>query len=219
MSLCINPACPQPYYPDNHKDRFCKSCGSQMELLSRYRVIRLLSDKTGFGKVYEIHEQNIPKILKVLHEDLSNNAKAVELFQQEASVLKQMQHPGISKIDSYFQYQTRNGLVLHCIAMEKVDGFDSEQWLQKQHNHFTAQKSEQQQSRINAVGISQIKQISQTKLHTSLPPVAKQFPDKTSYIFTTSSKAVKRSASNSLVCSNAGIIRVIECDRFSNGIS
>ncbi|MBH8553237.1 serine/threonine protein kinase [Nostocaceae cyanobacterium CENA357] len=174
MSLCINPACPQPYYPDNHKDRFCKSCGSQMELLSRYRVIRLLSEKTGFGKVYEIYEQNIPKILKVLHEDLSNNAKAVELFQQEASVLKQMQHPGIPKIDSYFQYQTRNGLVLHCIAMEKVDGFDSEQWLQKQHNHFTAQKSEQQQSRIKAARVSQTKQIPQVKFHTSLPPLAKQ---------------------------------------------
>ncbi|WP_415857479.1 4-Cys prefix domain-containing protein [Nodularia spumigena] len=44
MSLCINPACPQPYHPDN-QDRFCKSCGSPLELLGRYRVINLLSDK------------------------------------------------------------------------------------------------------------------------------------------------------------------------------
>ncbi|MEA5502809.1 4-Cys prefix domain-containing protein [Halotia wernerae UHCC 0503] len=170
MSLCINPACPQPYNPENDKDRFCKSCGSQLELLDRYRVIRLLSDKTGFGKIYEIYEQDIPKILKVLHEDLSNDAKAVELFRQEAAVLK---HTGIPKIYSYFQYQTRNGLVLHCIAMEKIDGFDSEKWLQKQHNYPIAQEIEQQQSRIKAVGISQTKQIPQAKLHISLPP-AKQ---------------------------------------------
>jgi hypothetical protein len=172
MSLCINPACPQPYYPDNHKDRFCKSCGSQLELLSRYRVIRLLSDKTGFGKVYEIYEQNIPKILKVLHEDLSNDVKAVELFRQEVSVLEQLHYPGIPKIDNYFQYQTRSGLVLHCIAMEKIEGFNSEQWLQKQHNQLIAQKVEQQHA-IKAVGISQTKQIPQTNLYTSLPP-AKQ---------------------------------------------
>ncbi|WGV23575.1 4-Cys prefix domain-containing protein [Halotia branconii] len=157
MCLCINPACPQPYYSENDKDRFCKSCGSQLELLGRYRVIRLLSDKTGFGKVYEIHEHSTSKILKVLHEDLSNDAKAVELFRQQADV---------PQIDSYFQYRTRNGLVLHCIAMAKIDSFDSEQWLQKRRSHPTAQETAQQQS--------QIKQISQTKLHTSLPPSAKQ---------------------------------------------
>lgn len=171
MCLCINPACPQPYYSENDKDRFCKSCGSQLELLDRYRVIRLLSDKTGFGKIYEIHEQNIPKILKVLHEDLSNDAKTVELFRQEAAGLK---HPAIPQIDGYFQYRTRNGLVLHCIAMAKIDSFDSEQWLQKQHNRSTAQEIAQQQSKIKAEGISQIKQIPQTKLHTSLPPSPKQ---------------------------------------------
>ncbi|MEH2392223.1 MAG: serine/threonine-protein kinase [Nostoc sp.] len=131
MSLCINPVCLKPNHPNNHQNRFCQSCGSHLELLGRYRVTCLLSDKTGFSKVYEAYEQDTPKILKILKNDVSYDAKAVELFQQEVTVLGHLKHPGIPKEDSYFQYQTRNGLVLHCIAMEKIEGYNLEQWLQQ----------------------------------------------------------------------------------------
>lgn len=111
-----------------------------MELLGRYRVTSLLSDKTGFSKVYEAYEKDTPKILKILKEDLSGDAKAVELFQQEVTVLEQLKHPGIPKEDSYFQYQTRTGLVLHCIAMEKIGGYNLEQWLKQQQNYPISQE-------------------------------------------------------------------------------
>ncbi|MEH1872441.1 serine/threonine protein kinase [Nostoc sp.] len=140
MSLCINPVCPKPNHPDNHQNRFCQSCGSHLELLGRYRVTSLLSDKTGFSKVYEAYEQDTPKILKILKEDLSGDAKAVELFQQEVTVLGHFLHSGIPKQDSYFQYQTRNGLVLHCIAMEKIGGYNLEQWLKQQQNYPISQE-------------------------------------------------------------------------------
>ncbi|MEH2286105.1 serine/threonine-protein kinase [Nostoc sp.] len=141
MSLCINPVCPKPNHPNNQQNRFCQSCGSHLELLGRYRVTCLLSDKTGFSKVYEAYEQDTPKILKILKEDLSGDAKAVELFQQEITVLGQFKHPGIPKEDSYFQYQTRNGLVLHCIAMEKIDGYNLEQWLQQQNSPISQEQA------------------------------------------------------------------------------
>ena len=134
MSLCVNPVCPQPNHPDNDENRFCQSCGSQLELLGRYRVMRLLSDKTGFGKVYDAYERDKPKIVKILKENLNSDTKAVELFQQEASVLGKLQHPGIPQIDGYFQYQTRNNLLLHCLVMEKIDGPNLEGWLQQQQN-------------------------------------------------------------------------------------
>ncbi len=141
MSLCINPVCSQPNHPNNHQNRFCQSCGSHLELLGRYRVKCLLSEKTGFSKVYEAYEQDTPKILKILKEDLSGDAKAVELFQQEVTVLGQLNHPGIPKEDSYFQYQTRNGLVLHCIAMEKIDGYNLEQWLKQQNSPISQEQA------------------------------------------------------------------------------
>ncbi|MDZ8082446.1 MAG: serine/threonine-protein kinase [Nostoc sp. DcaGUA01] len=141
MSLCINPVCPKPNHPNNHQNRFCQSCGSHLELLGRYRVKSLLSDNTGFSKVYEAYEQNTPKILKILKEDLSSDPQAVELFQHELTVLLKLNHPGIPKEDSYFQYQTRNGLVLHCIAMEKIDGCNLEEWLQQQNEQISQEQA------------------------------------------------------------------------------
>jgi serine/threonine protein kinase len=134
MSLCINPVCSQPNHPDNDENRFCQSCGSQLELIGRYRVLRLLSDKTGFGKIYEAYEQDTPKILKVLKEELTNDSKALALFQQEAKVLQQLNHPGIPQTEGYFPYQTRNNLILHCLVMEKIAGPNLEQWLKQQQN-------------------------------------------------------------------------------------
>ncbi|MEZ2320245.1 MAG: GUN4 domain-containing protein [Microcoleus sp.] len=138
MSLCINPTCPKPDHSQNTNNRHCQSCGSDLLLQGRYRVMRLLSDDSGFGKIYTAEEQGISKILKVLKEHLNNNAKVVELFQQEAKVLAQFQHLGIPKVDGvdgYFQYQTRNGLILHCFVMEKIEGPNLEEWLQQQGNH------------------------------------------------------------------------------------
>ncbi|MEA5574929.1 serine/threonine-protein kinase [Anabaena sp. UHCC 0451] len=134
MSLCINPVCPQANHPDNDENRFCQSCGSQLELLGLYRVLRLLSDKTGFSKVYEAYQKDTPKILKILKEELANDSKAVSLFQQEVNILEQLHHPGIPQAEGYFQYQTRAGLTLHCMVMEKIEGPNLEQWLKQQQN-------------------------------------------------------------------------------------
>jgi serine/threonine protein kinase len=140
MSLCINPSCPKPVDPDNVRNRFCENCGSDLLLAGRYRVMRLLSDKSGFGKIYEAEEQGTPKILKVLKENLNYDAKALELFKQEADVLGQLNHPGIPKVDGYFQYQGRNAPPLHCIGMEKIEGSNLEEWMAAQGNRPISQE-------------------------------------------------------------------------------
>ncbi|MBD3885445.1 serine/threonine protein kinase [Phormidium tenue FACHB-886] len=143
MSFCISPRCAQPDHPRNDGSQFCQSCGSELLLLGRYRVMRLISDKSGFGRVYEAFDRSTPKILKVLKETLSHNAKAVALFQQEAVVLSQLPHAGIPAIEpqSYFQFQPRN-LVdpLHCIIMEKIDGPNLREWMRQQGQHPISEK-------------------------------------------------------------------------------
>lgn len=134
MSLCINPKCPQSDNPANNNQRFCQSCGSELLIGGRYRVKKILSDKSGFGKIYEVEEAGIPKILKVLKDELNDNPKAVELFQQEAVVLGQLNHPGIPKEEGYFTFSTKNGSLLHCLVMEKIDGINLQEWLQQRGN-------------------------------------------------------------------------------------
>lgn len=130
-SFCINPVCSKPNHPRNNENRFCQSCGSQLELLRRYRVTQLLSDTNGFTTTYEAYEQNTPKILKVLKANFASDPQAVERFRQEAVVLGQLNHLGIPKVDSYFQHQTRDREILHCIVIEKITGTNLEEWLQQ----------------------------------------------------------------------------------------
>jgi len=143
MSYCINPNCPQPNDPANANNRICRNCGSDLLLQGRYQVMRLLSDKSGFGKVYEAYKGATPKILKVLKEVHNKNPRVIELFQQEAAVLSQLNHPGIPRVetDSYFQFFPRNCTEpVHCIVMEKIDGLDLKQWMKQQGNHPISEK-------------------------------------------------------------------------------
>ncbi|MGB7442916.1 MAG: serine/threonine-protein kinase [Coleofasciculaceae cyanobacterium] len=138
MSYCINPSCPQPNDPTNINHRICRNCGSDLLIQGRYQVMRLLSDKSGFGKVYEAYNGAAPKILKVLQQRHESNPKIIKLFQQEAAVLSQLNHPGIPKVepDGYFRFSPRNlSKPLHCIVMEKIDGPNLRQWMKQQGNH------------------------------------------------------------------------------------
>jgi serine/threonine protein kinase len=115
MSYCINPGCLKPNDQANANNRLCRNCGSELLIKERYQVMRLLSNKSGFGNIYEAYEGATPKILKVLKEIHNINPKVVELFQQEATVLARLNHLGIPKIepDGYFQFLPNNAVALH----------------------------------------------------------------------------------------------------------
>ncbi|MBD1912175.1 MULTISPECIES: serine/threonine-protein kinase [unclassified Leptolyngbya] len=143
MSLCINPNCAQPDHPGNDGSRYCQSCKSDMVLQGHYRVMRLVNNRSGFGRVYEAYERNIPKILKVLKSAHNHNAKAVQLFQQEAYVLSQLNHPGVPRVEGegYFQFHPADGgEPLHCLVMEKIDGPNLKEWMRQQGGHTISEK-------------------------------------------------------------------------------
>lgn len=128
MSLCINPHCQKPQNPDDIL--FCQTCGSELVLQGRYRVINQLG-AGGFGVTFTVNEirTNTPKVLKVL---INNQQKAIDLFKQEADVLSQLHHPGIPKVerDAYFVYFPRNSEnPIHCLVMEKIVGMDLEKYM------------------------------------------------------------------------------------------
>lgn len=147
MSLCINPGCRQPNHPDNGGSPTCIVCGSDLVLQGRYRVMRLISSDSGFGRVYEAYERNVPKILKVLKESYNTNDKVVELFRREAQVLSQLNHPGVPRVEpeGYFLYYPTDSPAssagpLHCLIMEKIEGPNLKQWMVQQGNHPISEK-------------------------------------------------------------------------------
>jgi serine/threonine protein kinase len=131
MSYCINPYCAKPNDFLDPESNICHHCGSQLQIHNRYRVTRPLGGNS-LSQVYEVDDQGIAKVLKVL---LINDPKAVSLFQQEAKVLIQAQHPGLPQVapDGYFTFLPLGSQQpLHCLVMEKIEGISLEKWQQRQ---------------------------------------------------------------------------------------
>ncbi|MEM9214593.1 MAG: serine/threonine-protein kinase [Cyanobacteria bacterium P01_F01_bin.150] len=138
MTLCINPNCPQPNHSNNDSQSHCSICGAELIIQGRYRVMRLLTNNSGFGLVYEAFERDRPKILKLLKPDHSQHQKAIQLFEQEALVLSRLQHPGVPKIEPAGCFQitpTPEAKPIYCIVMEKIDGPNLSEWMHQQGNH------------------------------------------------------------------------------------
>jgi WD40 repeat protein len=67
----------------------------------------------------------------------------VELFKREYDVLLELSRQnvtGVPRGDAYFQYSTREGKILHCLVMEKVEGINLEQWL-KQYDNLSQKRA------------------------------------------------------------------------------
>ncbi|NES99001.1 MAG: protein kinase [Sphaerospermopsis sp. SIO1G2] len=125
---CINPNCQRPY-PQPGGNKFCNSCGTQLQLMNRYYPLRALGSG-GFAQIYTVWDTKTQteKVLKVLVE---NSPKALELFQQEAQVLSNISHPGVPKVetDGFFQINLTNPKQhqLACLVMEKIYGQNLEE--------------------------------------------------------------------------------------------
>ncbi len=140
VSYCLNPKCPNPSDPANAYRPTCRHCGSDLLLQGRYRILQPLGGG-GFGKTFEIDDQGMRKVLKVL---LKEHPKAVALFKQEADVLSRLRHPGIPKVerDAYFVYSpTDSHEVFHCLVMEKIEGANLQDWLKNRGKPITQEQA------------------------------------------------------------------------------
>lgn len=139
VSYCINPSCQQRQNPDNLQS--CQACGSPLLINNRYRLIaplRSLED-TGHAEIFEIEDLGVEavqgeryKVLKVLK---TNSSTLVRLFQQEAETLRNLNHPGIARVelaDGYFTLSLPPRLQpLHCLVMEKIEGENLQRWVER----------------------------------------------------------------------------------------
>ncbi len=106
-----------------------------MLLEGRYRIISQLG-QGGFGSTWKVDDQGIIKALKVLELDYQI-PKVAKLFQQEATILSQLQHPGIPKVepDGFFHCKLAEyPQPIRCLVMELIQGCNLQAWMQ-QHSH------------------------------------------------------------------------------------
>ncbi|MEL6221567.1 MAG: CHASE2 domain-containing protein [Cyanobacteria bacterium J06627_8] len=99
----------------------------------RYRVLSLLG-KGGFSQTYTVDDCGTQKVLKVL---LEQYPKAIDLFQREAKILSQLDHPGIPSVDQDGYFTTQHESFthpIHCLVMELIPGVDLRRWLSDRHH-------------------------------------------------------------------------------------
>ena len=96
-----------------------------------YTLQRLLGTG-GMAEVwYAENEIGKPAAVKILNDNLSNNAQIVERFHNEALIMVKLSHPNIRQVYSYGYIGNR-----HCIIQEYLEGTDLESLL-KSGRHFT----------------------------------------------------------------------------------
>ncbi|NEO56937.1 MAG: ABC transporter substrate-binding protein [Okeania sp. SIO3B5] len=109
-------------------------------LQKHYRAIKLIGD-CGFGQTWEVNDSGTIKIMKILKvpraiED-EEMEQVISLFEQEAKVLTQLHEPGLPQVEpeGYFIWSEAGDEPLHCLVMEKIEGINLSDWLQKIHHH------------------------------------------------------------------------------------
>lgn len=123
------PACTHTGNPPTNL--FCIHCGQplveQQQFIRQYQVLRTLG-QGGMGTTYLAWDKTHPKakppklvVLKEMNADMAQIAKARELFEREARILKSLQHSGIPRYYDFFVEREKKYL-----AMEIIHGQDLE---------------------------------------------------------------------------------------------
>jgi serine/threonine protein kinase len=101
-------------HANHEKNRFCTQCGEPLPLAvgvivdNHYRIIRHLG-QGGFGRTYlaeDLEQSQLQCVLKEFAPQVEQEQdlqKAKELFEREANVLKQLQHPQIPRFHASLQ--------------------------------------------------------------------------------------------------------------------
>ena len=108
MTYCIATGCPKPKNLPNA--RHCKTCGSQLWLRDRYRILGALG-RGGFGATFLARDQSLPgyppcviKQLRPTTTEPNLLEMARDLFQREANILGKIgNHPQLPRLLDYFE--------------------------------------------------------------------------------------------------------------------
>jgi serine/threonine protein kinase, bacterial len=105
---------------------FCVRCGQPVQVMKTIRDYQVLKPlgQGGMGTTYLAWSGKQMLVLKEMNADVANRAKAQELFEREAKILKSLSHPGIPRYYDFFYEEGRRYL-----AMELVHGKDLEQYI------------------------------------------------------------------------------------------
>ncbi|MEL6437786.1 MAG: FHA domain-containing serine/threonine-protein kinase [Cyanobacteria bacterium J06621_8] len=127
-----------PQQSCDHRDNpegsiFCRHCGqpivAEERYVKNYQILKTLG-RGGMGTTYLAWDRhrtvkNAPLllVLKEMNADMVRIAKAIELFEREARILKSLEHPGIPKYYDFFVENSRKYIVMELIHGHNLEQF------------------------------------------------------------------------------------------------
>lgn len=128
MSYCLSPTCPHPANPVSTAQQ-CQSCGSELLLHKRYRVMKALLGKGGFGVTFLAQDEALPNkpacVIKQLR-SFANEPEVLQkigrkLFEREAKTLYKIgNHPQVPRLLNYFEAGQQLYLVQEYVSGSKL---------------------------------------------------------------------------------------------------
>lgn len=114
-----------PQQPQNSLPPFAANLGG------RYSLTTALG-QGGMGRTYggQVIATGQPVAIKIVSLHQSRDWKVIELFEREAKILAQLDHPAIPKYLDYFEWE-EGGDLLFCLVQEWVRGVSLRQWVKK----------------------------------------------------------------------------------------
>ncbi|MEA5418485.1 serine/threonine-protein kinase [Spirulina sp. CCNP1310] len=114
-----------PQQPQNSLPSFATNLGG------RYSLTTALG-QGGMGRTYggQVMATGQPVAIKIVSLHQSRDWKVIELFEREAKILAQLDHPAIPKYLDYFEWE-EGGDLLFCLVQEWVRGVSLRQWVNK----------------------------------------------------------------------------------------
>lgn len=112
---------------------FCRHCGKPIvkeeHFIGSYQILRTLG-RGGMGTTYLAWDRNrtvknapMLLVLKEMNADMARIAKARELFEREARILKSLEHPGIPKYYDFFVANNHKYIVMELIHGHNLEQF------------------------------------------------------------------------------------------------
>lgn len=129
----ISPAKACDHQDNPNGSIFCRHCGQPIveeeHYIRSYQILRTLG-RGGMGTTYLAWERNRTSerapmllVLKEMNADMARIAKARELFDREARVLKSLKHPGIPEYYDFFVENNRKYIVMELIHGHNLEQF------------------------------------------------------------------------------------------------
>ena len=94
-------------------------------LAGRFSVVRFIA-RGGMGAVYEAEDLSLRTrvALKIIRSALLADASSLERFRREVLLARRVAHPNVCHVYEFYEARTAEGVAVHFLTMELLDGRD-----------------------------------------------------------------------------------------------